>query len=103
MPRKGNRSWTEGEARAQLAALDRSGQSVEDYAKAGGFSTRRFSYWRGRLAGPQPAAGLRLVELSVRSAPPSAPIEVGFPTGHVVRVSSGSLTEVLRAVAALAC
>ena len=103
MLRTGNKSWTEAEARAQLAALERSGQSVEDYATAGGIRSRRISYWRGRLAGPHRAAGLRLVELAVRSAPPAAPIEVGFPTGHVVRVSSGSLTEVLRAVAALAC
>ncbi|SRR5208337_1535286 len=43
------RQWTEPEARAVLAELAQSGESVASFACARGVSTNRIRYWRKRL------------------------------------------------------
>lgn len=70
------KQWSEGEARAALEELARSGESASDFARSRGFSTQRIAYWRKRLAG---AAVSTPAFVSVAIPPVSAlraPIEI---------------------------
>ena len=99
-----SRSWTAAEASEHLAAFDRSESSLTAFAEQLGISPQRIYYWRHRLrAGQAPAVTARLLEVTVRH-PPIAPVaEICFPTGHAVKVTGLALSDVLRAVAELAC
>lgn len=44
------KQWSEDEARAALARLDASGQSVAAFARSIGVSAHRITYWRAKLA-----------------------------------------------------
>jgi transposase-like protein len=44
------RRWDEQEARAALAELSRSGESVTEFAQRRGFSAQRIYYWKKRIA-----------------------------------------------------
>jgi hypothetical protein len=81
--------WTEAEARSALAALERSGKSVREFAEEHGLDAQRLWSWRRRVA-----RGDRTTfrEWTVR---PSAPIatqqeqgafEIALPSGIVIRV-----------------
>jgi len=76
--------WTEDDARAVLAALDRSGQSVRTFAEAHGLDPQRLYAWRRRVAG-----GDRITfrEVTVRPQDASSgAFEVVLPSGAVIRV-----------------
>lgn len=100
-------SWTEVEARRQLAALEASGLSVVEFCDETGVSPQRIWYWRARLRGS--AGGLQLPQLVEVALRPAAPVACGpfvleFPSGHVLRVPAGvELAEVLRAAGLAAC
>jgi transposase-like protein len=80
--------WSEDDARIVLAALERSGKSVRDFAEEHGLDPQRVYLWRRRVA-----AGDRTTfqEVIVRSSPVSpvtgdAPFEIVLDSGVVVRV-----------------
>jgi transposase-like protein len=88
-----NRSrWTEQDARAVLAALEGSGQSVREFAEEHGLDPQRLWSWRRRVAGGDTTT---FRELVVRPAQPTASqqerpaFEVGLPSGIVIRVPAG--------------
>lgn len=65
------KQWSEGEARAALAELARSGESASRFARIRGFSTQRIAYWRKRLAGASTPAfvSVAMPPLSATRAP----------------------------------
>ncbi len=82
--------WTEQEARAALAALERSRKPVSVFAAEHGLDPQRLYSWRRRLGGAEPTA---FRELIVRpsatvssSATAASPFEIVFASGVVVRV-----------------
>jgi|SRR5579862_5243403 len=77
--------WTEEDARAALAALDRSGRPVGVFAQEHGLDPQRLYAWRRRLAKGEPTT---FRELIVRSPPTAAFFEVVLASGVVVRVPS---------------
>lgn len=102
--------WTEQDARAALAALERSGKSVRQFAAEHGLDPQRFWSWRRRVAGGDRTT---FQELIVR---PSAAVaahggdafEIVLGSGTVVRVppsfDSAALVRLLEALAqARAC
>ena len=81
-----NRSrWTEQDARAALAALDRSGKSVGVFAAEQGLDPQRLYMWRRRLAGGERTT---FQEVIVRSSPAESTFEVVLASGVVLRVPS---------------
>jgi transposase-like protein len=102
--------WTEQEARAALAALERSGMSVREFAAKHGLDPQRLWSWRRRVAGGDRTT---FQELIVRPAAASAAgggeaFEVVFGSGVVVRVppsfESAALVRLVEALAqARAC
>ena len=97
--------WTEQEARAALAALERSRKPVSVFAAEHGLDPQRLYSWRRRLGRAKPTT---FQELIVRPARISitdgdAPFEVVLPSSVVVRVPASfnaraleRLLEVLR-------
>ena len=84
--------WTEQDARAALAALEQSGQSVRVFAEGHGLDPQRLYVWRRRLGKAEP---ITFRELMVRpSLPVAAAEECGtrfelvLPSGVVLRVPS---------------
>ena len=77
--------WTEQDARAALAALDRSGKSVRRFAAEQGLDPQRLYMWRRRLAGGECTT---FQEVIVRSSPAASTIEVVLASGVVLRVPS---------------
>lgn len=90
--------WTEQEALAALAALDRSGKSVRAFAEEHRLDPQRLYAWRRRVAGGDRTT---FRELIVR--PPSqaeseqerSPFEIRFPSGVVIRVPAAFESEAL--------
>jgi transposase-like protein len=81
--------WTEEDARAVLAALERSGKPLSVFAEEHGLDPQRLYAWRRRVAGGD---GTTFRELIVRrSTGPAATVardsfEVLLPSGVSVRV-----------------
>ena len=102
--RSGWRQWTEGEARAVLAALARSGESSAAFARSRGFSTQRIDYWKKRLGvtSAVPAfVPVRLPDVAASTIGP-ATIEIVYG-GVTVRVREDlDVEHVARIVEALA-
>lgn len=102
-------SWTEGEARRQMAAFERSGLALTAFCRRIGVSPQRMYYWRDRLQveeGGTAALLPQFVEVAVRQAhvEPTGVVELGFPSGHVLRVPlSIGLDQVLRAAGLVGC
>ena len=100
------RRWTEVDAREALAALAASGRSLRAFARDHGLDPQRLYAWRRKLQRPDAP---RFVELLV--APPTrrevTGLEIGCPSGHVVRVpddvNAPQLVAVLRAIREAAC
>jgi hypothetical protein len=100
--------WTERDARAALAALERSGKPVRVFAEEHGLDPQQLYAWRRRVAGGD---GTTFRELVVRpSSPPThgdgAPFEIVLPSGTVVRVPAsfdGAALARLLDVVARAC
>lgn len=85
--------WTEQDARAALAALERSGKSVRIFAEEQGLDPQRLYSWRRRLGGAEPTT---FQELIVRPPLPvherddgDARFEIALPSGVVLRVPPG--------------
>ena len=85
----GRRRWTVQDARAALAALERSGKSIRMFAEEHGLDPQRLYAWRRRVAVGDPTT---FQELIVRpSTRPAAAVgndsfEVVLPSGIVLRV-----------------
>jgi transposase-like protein len=81
--------WTEQDARAALAALERSGKPVRAFAEEHGLDPQRLYAWRRRVAGGD---GTTFRELIVRPSPPTSslderrPFEIRLPSGIVTGV-----------------
>jgi transposase-like protein len=93
--------WTEADARAALAALRESGQSVSLFAAAHGLDRQRLYVWRRRFA--QTSAVRPFEEIVVR--PPrdarSTPVASGgftimLSSGHTLRVPTAFDVDDLR-------
>lgn len=59
------RRWSESEARAALAELDRTGESDAAFARRRGISTQRLRYWRRQV---EPTKSPAFVAVSVAKA-----------------------------------
>jgi transposase-like protein len=98
--------WTEADAREALAALAASGRSLRAFAREHGLDPQRLYAWRRKLQRPEPP---RFVELFVTPPPPNEAVglEIGCPSGHVVRVvddvDTRRLVSVLRAIREAGC
>jgi transposase-like protein len=98
--------WTAQDARTALAALERSGKSVREFAKQHGLDPQRFWSWRRRVAGGDHTT---FRELIVRQSAPMArqeersPFEIRLPSGVVICVpptfDSAALGRLLEVVA----
>ena len=92
-----------------MAAFERSGLGLTAFCRRIGVSPQRMYYWRDRLRAAETESGALLpqfVEVAVRQAHPgpAAVVELGFPSGHVLRVpASIGLDQVLRAAGLVAC
>jgi transposase-like protein len=82
--------WTTEDARAVLAALDRSGRSVRDFAEEHGLDPQRLYAWRRRVAEGDP---ITFHEVTVGPGPSasaqgaaSGTFELVLASGIVVRV-----------------
>jgi len=93
--------WTADDARAALAALERSKKSVGHFAATAGVDPQRFYAWRRRFAGE--AAPSSFVEVVTAVREPlvgDRGFEVVLRTGHVVRVPQGFDVEALKQLVA---
>jgi hypothetical protein len=102
--RSGWRQWTEGEARAVLTALARSGESAAAFARSRGFSTQRIDYWKRRLGVTSAVPAFVPVRLPVVAASAIGPATIEIVYGDVtVRVREDlDVEHVARIVEALA-
>jgi transposase-like protein len=93
--------WTEQDARAVLAALEQSGQSVRVFAEAHGLDPQRLYEWRRRVAGGDRTTFRELV-VRASSSRAESPFEIALASGVVVRVPSsfdeGALARLLSVV-----
>lgn len=86
--------WSEVEARGFLEALDRSGLSIEQFAKERGFVSQRLRWWKYKL---RPAAEVgapkqetelpAVMPVRLKSTPRGEPVTVLLRTGHMLKVS----------------
>lgn len=99
-----SRRWSEADARAAIAALEESGESVARFAAHQSIAAHRLYGWRRRLSGATPAIALhRFAEVarsSERVSLPEAVLEIVLPNGVVVRVRHGFDERALRGVLA---
>lgn len=84
--------WTEEEAVAVLAALERSGKSVREFAEEQGLDPQRLYAWRRRVAdGDRTTFQEVTVRPSARAAAlntATAVFEIVLPSGVKIRTSS---------------
>jgi transposase-like protein len=83
--------WTEQDARAALAALEQSGQSVRVFAEGHGLDPQRLYVWRRRLGKAEPTTFRELIvrpSLPVAAEECGARFELVLPSGVVLRVPS---------------
>jgi hypothetical protein len=82
--------WSEVEARGVLAALEKSGLSVEDFARERGFVPQRIYYWRKRIADVD-AKRPRLLPVAVRAEAPrrGEPVTLLLRSGHMMKLANG--------------
>lgn len=102
--------WTDQDARAALAALERSGKSVRVFAEEHGLDPQRLYAWRRRVAGGD---GNTFRELIVRPSAPASSLEDGrsfeirLPSGIVISVpaafDAATLERLLAVLQAAAC
>jgi hypothetical protein len=91
--------WTEKEARAALAELAASGESVAAFTRRTGISTGRLAYWQKRIASGETA---NFVAVDLGAATTSRHFEI-VAAGVVVRVREDlELDHVARLVEAIA-
>src|SRR5262245_52081712 len=98
---RSRRRWTPSEARAALAALDRSGLSPADFAAREGLMVQRLYRWTRQLK--ERSEGPAFVEVASAVAPVApreARFEVVLRSGQVVRVPEAFDPEALRKLVA---
>lgn len=99
--------WSEVEARGVLAAWQRSGFSIERFARQRGLVPQRLYWWKRKLARPDKrtvtASSPALLPVRVTSEPPrrGEPVTVLLRTGHMLKVSHGFDEEAFARVVAL--
>ena len=94
--------WTEADARRVLADWERSGETLEAFARSRGLVPQRLAWWRKRLrvAGPETSTALTFAPAAVIGAAAAAPAAaIRLPHGIVIEVDGVSPAW----VAALAC
>lgn len=92
-----SRYWRAADAEAVINRLDESGLSVHSFARREGLNAQRLYRWRRALGrGEPPSPGF--VEL-VSGA--TAPVEVVFQSGVVLRVPAGFDDETVRRLVSL--
>lgn len=98
--------WSEHEARGVLSAWEKSGQTIERFAKERGLVPQRLRSWRKKLE-PRPASevvqssdvvGLLPLQVTQKRG---EPVAVYLRTGHVVRVGRGFDEEAFARVVAI--
>ena len=81
--------WTEQDARKALAALERSGKSVREFAEEHRLDAQRLYSWRRRVAGGDRTTFRELI-VRPSSPPPTQEepraFEIRLPSGIVIRV-----------------
>lgn len=102
-PASPRRRWKVADARSALAALARSGLSLDEFADREGLQVQRLHRWRRRLADdgrrPVPVAAPELIEIRPRRA---EPVEIVLGSGRVLRVAETiDVAALVRLVAAL--
>ena len=90
-----SRHWSEGEARAVLAAQGASGLSVTAFAVREGLCPQRMHYWRRRLGRPV-AASPAPAFVEVRLPAEREFVEVLLRCGRIVRVTEAIDPSILR-------
>ena len=88
--------WTESDARRVLAEWERSGHTLEAFARSRGLVPQRLAWWKKRLRAsrPETSAALTLVPATVidatavAAARPAAMIRL--PHGIVIEIDSAS-------------
>jgi transposase-like protein len=91
--------WSAAEASAVLTELERSGLSVQEFARREGLQPERLYRWRQRLeeaAGG--AGGIEFVEVRAAEIDSFAPLEIVLRSGHRVLVRGAVDVAVLRTV-----
>ena len=78
--------WTEEDARAALAALERSGQPVREFAEAHGLDPQRLYAWRRRLARGEPTTFREVIVRPSTAQTAGQSFEIVLASGLVVRV-----------------
>jgi hypothetical protein len=87
--------WTEGDARRVLAAWERSGDTLEAFARSRGLVPQRLAWWRKRLRAPRAEAStaLTFVPAAVIGATPVAPTAmIRLPHGIAIELDGASPT-----------
>jgi hypothetical protein len=85
--------WTEADARRVLADWERSGDTLEAFARSRGLVPQRIAWWRKRLRAPRPEASsaLTFVPAAVISAAPVAPAAmIRLAHGIVIELDGAS-------------
>src|SRR3954464_11595171 len=79
--------WTQDQARAVLAAQERSGKSVRAFAEEHGLDPQRLHAWRRRVAEGDPITFREVtVRPPTRVDAPLAAFELALPSSIVIRV-----------------
>jgi transposase-like protein len=89
------RHWTEADARRVLAEWERSGDSLEAFARSRGLVPQRLAWWRKRLraARPQTTTALTFIPAAVIGAAIAHPAAViRLPNGMVIELEGVSPT-----------
>jgi hypothetical protein len=87
------RQWTEADARSVLADWERSGDTLEAFARSRGLVPQRLWWWRKRLReqAPETQTALTFVPATVIGAASAACVAViRLPHGVVIELASAS-------------
>jgi hypothetical protein len=79
--------WSEVEGRAVVAAWEKSGLTVEQFAKARGLIPQRIRWWRKRLERTDTTP--KLVPVQLVEAKRGEPVTVLLRSGHMLKVGRG--------------
>jgi len=85
--------WTEPDARRVLAEWERSGHTLEAFARSRGLVPQRLAWWRKRLREPRPEAStaLTFVPTAVIGGAGTAPSAmIRLPHGVVIELDGAS-------------
>src|SRR5262249_11590964 len=88
--------WTEADARGVLAEWERSGKTLEAFARSRGLVPQRLAWWKKRLraARPETSAALTFVPAAVIGAAPASTATpaaaIRLPHGIVIEIDGVS-------------